>query len=80
MHKQQESSARTFKTRAGDSNFLKASSEFAPAGANRVQFIFSGDMRVGENTSRLANVLSERVRCGEPQSLSNKPLNGVGFV
>ena len=34
----------------------KSLAEFAPAGANKVLTIFSGDMRVGENTSRLANV------------------------
>ena len=34
----------------------KSLAEFAPAGANKVLIIFSGDMCVGENTFRLANV------------------------
>ena len=34
----------------------KSLAEFAPAGANKVLTIFSGDMCVGENTLRLANV------------------------
>ncbi len=33
--------------------------EFAPAGANKFPTVFSGDMRVGENSSRLANVRPE---------------------
>ena len=31
--------------------------EFAPAGANKIQYIFGGGVYVAENTSRLANVL-----------------------
>ena len=50
----------------------KSLAEFAPAGANRVSIIFSGDMRVGENTARLANVRAERVRCGEPQPFQTR--------
>ena len=38
------------------SDCQKSLAEFAPAGANRVSIIFSGDMRGGENTARLANV------------------------
>ena len=40
----------------------KSLAEFAPAGANKVLTIFSGDMCVGENTSRLANVRVVRHR------------------
>ncbi len=46
----------------------KRLAEFAPAGANKVLTIFSGDLCVGGNTSRLANVRSKSVRCGEPRS------------
>ena len=51
----------------------KSLAEFAPAGANRVLIIFSGDMCVGENTFRLANVRAKRVRCGEPHPLKRTP-------
>ena len=50
----------------------KSLAEFAPAGANKVLTIFSGDMCVGENTSRLANVRAQRVRCGEPQPFQTR--------
>ena len=50
----------------------KRLAEFAPAGANRVLIIFSGDMCVGENTFRLANVRAQRVRCGEPQPFQTR--------
>ena len=50
----------------------KSLAEFAPAGANRVSFIFSGGVYVGENTSRLANVRAQRVRCGEPQPFQTR--------
>ena len=43
--------------RVGFFRLSKSLAEFAPAGANKVLTIFSGDMRVGENTSRLANAL-----------------------
>jgi hypothetical protein len=51
----------------------KASQSFAPAGAKGSQIIFSGDMCVGENTSRPANVKSPSewagfLRCSRPQS------------
>ena len=46
----------------------KRLAEFAPAGANKVLTIFSGDLCVGKNPSRLANVRSKSVRCGEPRS------------
>jgi hypothetical protein len=36
----------------------KRLAEFAPAGANKVKSFFSGDMRVGENTSQPASVES----------------------
>ena len=45
----------------------KRLAEFAPAGANKVLTIFSGDMCVGKNPSRLVNVHSKSVRCGEPR-------------
>ena len=50
----------------------KSLAEFAPAGANKVLTIFSGDMCVGENTFRLANVRAQRVRCGEPQPFQTR--------
>ena len=50
------------------SDCQKSLAEFAPAGANKVLTIFSGDMCVGKNPSRLANVHSKSVRCGEPRS------------
>ena len=44
------------------SDCQKSLAEFAPAGANKVLIIFSGDMCVGENTFRLANVRVVRQR------------------
>ena len=44
------------------SDCRKSLAEFAPAGANKVLIIFSGDMCVGENTFRLANVRVVRQR------------------
>ena len=41
--------------------------------------IFSGDMRVGENTSRLANVRTQRVRCSEPLSPQTNPSTKWGL-
>ena len=47
---------------AGATDCQKSLAEFAPAGANKVLIIFSGDMCVGENTFRLANVRVVRQR------------------
>ena len=52
----------------------KSLAEFAAAAANKIRSVFSGDMRVGKNTHRPANVRAgrkkrPRVRCSGPQSL-----------
>ena len=53
----------------------------APAGANRVLIIFSDDMCVGENTSRLANVRVVRHRrAAASRSLFKREPNEVGLV
>ncbi len=44
-----------------------------PAGTNEFPIIFSGGVYVGENSSRLANVRAQRVRCGEPQPFQTDP-------
>ena len=67
-----QSAALTAPSSEGASDCRKCLAEFAPAGANRVLIIFSGDMCVGENTSRLANVRAKRVRCGEPQPFQTR--------
>ena len=38
------------------SDCRKSLAEFAPAGAKKMEIIFSGGVYVGENTARLANV------------------------
>ena len=38
----------------------KSLAEFAPAGAKKLKSVFSGDMRVGKNTHRPANVRAGR--------------------
>ena len=38
----------------------KSLAEFAPAGAKKMEIIFSGGVYVGENTARLANVRRAR--------------------
>ena len=43
------------------SDCRKSLAEFAPAGAKKMEIIFSGGVYVGENTARLANV--RRARC-----------------
>ena len=43
---------------------LERLAEFAPAGAKKLQFMFSGDMRVGEHSSQPASV--DRGRLGGP--------------
>ena len=51
--------------------------EFAPAGAKKIESVFPGDMRLGKNSSRPANVRAPpfgRVRCGRPQLFGQKRL------
>ena len=66
-HARVQSSPARYAPGRGCSTCQRSLAEFALAGANRVLIIFSGDMCVGENTLRLANVQAKRVRCGEPQ-------------
>ena len=45
------------------SDCRKSLAEFAPAGAKKMEIIFSGGVYVGENTARLANVRRARPSC-----------------
>ena len=71
-HARVQSSPARYTPGRGCSTCQRSLAEFAPAGANKVLTIFSGDMCVGENTLRLANVRSKSVRCGEPQPLQTR--------
>ena len=63
----------------------KSLAEFAPAGAKRMEIIFSGGVYVGENTARLANVRKVRRRRAlralpRAAALSNEsPVKRVSF-
>ena len=46
----------------GPQTVEKSLAEFAPAGAKKMEIIFSGGVYVGENTARLANVRRVRRR------------------
>ena len=71
-HARVQSSPARYAPGRGCSICHRSLAEFAPAGANKVLTIFSGDMCVGENTLRLANVRAKRVRCGEPQPFQTR--------
>ena len=47
------------------SDCRKSLAEFAPAGAKKMEIIFSGGVYVGENTARLANVRRACPSCAE---------------
>ena len=52
------------------SDCRKSLAEFAPAGAKKLEIIFSGGVYVGENTARLANV---RRACPSCAAASRSP-------
>ena len=66
-------------------DYRKSLAEFAPAGAKKMEIIFSGGVYVGENTARLANVRRARHRRAlralqRAAALSNEsPVKRVSF-
>ena len=63
------------------SDCRKSLAEFAPAGAKKMEIIFSGGVYVGENTARLANVRRVRPSCAAAsRSLFKREPSETGLV